>query len=271
MHQPDPNQIAQALHEQGLHLQYVTANLLDVRRRMTVLEATMSLAAQGRAARFPVEFKSEFGEDLFFWELFRGKQDGFFIEVGAYDGYRGSVSYAFEAVGWKGLLIEPLPHRYEQCAARRTGSRVVHAALGAKGAAGEVELTVVQDDAWDMSSYTGDHPMHRVALDTTSHQRKKVRVPYTSMDALLEGHVGAIDFAMIDVEGSEVDVLKGFDLKKWRPRALMLEDNTAGKDARLTQYMQTQPYLFFSWLGVNQIYIRNDDKELIERAPQVKV
>ena len=36
------------------------------------------------------------------------KKDGFFLEVGAYNGFSESVSLRFEKeLGWKGLLIEP--------------------------------------------------------------------------------------------------------------------------------------------------------------------
>ncbi|CAG1008381.1 hypothetical protein PHYC_03558 [Phycisphaerales bacterium] len=274
MQTPNLVQLSQNVNEQGAQLRYLTESVLDLRRRVTAISAEWKLHQMGKRPRFPVEFMSQFGEDLFFWELFGGRFEGFYIEVGAYDGYRASVTYAFEAVGWTGLLVEPLPRRFAECAARRAASRVVHSALGKRGASGEIEITAVKDDEWDMSSYTGDHPMQRASLDQTKFEREKVRVPLTSMDAVLEATPGgppAIDFAMIDVEGSEVDVLEGFDLRKWRPRALMLEDNTFGKDLRLTNYMKGQPYLFFGWLGVNQIYIRNDDQELIRRAPLVRV
>jgi len=269
-------QLNQALQDQGGHLRYLSESVLDLRRRVTAIQAEWALARDGGRPRFPVEFMSQFGEDLFFWELFGGKRDGFFIEVGAYDGYRASVTYAFEAVGWSGLLVEPLPQRHAECAARRTGSRVVHSALGRRGSSGEIELTAVQDGEWDMSSYTGDHPMQRAPLDQTQFARTRVRVPLTSMDALLAtqawGPKGpSIDFAMIDVEGSEVDVLDGFDLAKWKPRALMLEDNTMGQDPRLLDAMKSRPYLFFGWLGVNQIYVHRDEAELIRRAPNVRV
>ena len=56
-----------------------------------------------------LEFRSQFGEDALLWDFFAGQLDGFFIEVGAFDGYNYSVSYAFECIGWDGLLIEAHP------------------------------------------------------------------------------------------------------------------------------------------------------------------
>src|SRR5262245_62505332 len=88
----DAAQLAQMINDQGAHLRYLSESVLDLRRRITAMQAEARLALTGRRPRFPVEFRSQFGEDLFFWELFGGKLDGFFIEVGAYDGYRGSRS-----------------------------------------------------------------------------------------------------------------------------------------------------------------------------------
>src|SRR3954467_449899 len=83
---------------------------LRLKRRVSCLEATMKLLSLGRKPALPtLEFRSQFGEDSMLWALFAGQLDGFFIEVGAFDGYDCSVTYALEAIGWKGLLVEPIP------------------------------------------------------------------------------------------------------------------------------------------------------------------
>lgn len=35
------------------------------------------------------------------------------------------------------------------------------------------------------------------------------------------------DFLSIDVEGHEIEVLRGFDIARWRPRLILLEDHVA--------------------------------------------
>lgn len=88
----------------------------------------------GRGAAPPVRFLAQHGEDAFLWELFEGRLGGYYVEAGAYDGVTISATYALEAAGWTGLLVEPMPSRYEACRAARPGSRVVRAAVGARGA-----------------------------------------------------------------------------------------------------------------------------------------
>ena len=47
-------------------------------------------------------------------DLIKHKKEGFFLEVGAYNGFSESVSLRFEKeLKWKGLLIEPNPVHFK--------------------------------------------------------------------------------------------------------------------------------------------------------------
>ncbi len=257
---------AAAVQQLEAGLQVLRLQLVRTRQRLYALEAAPRLEAAGRTPLLPMEFRSQFGEDLALWDLFGGQLDGFFIEVGAFDGVTYSVTYSLEAVGWKGLLIEAIPARCEECRRRRPGSRVVHAALGPRGSSGTAEFHVVSDQYGGMLSYlrpTADHPP---AADVYKGLRSSVKVPLTTMDDLLKDHNGTIDAAVIDVEGNEVFVLQGFDLLRHRPRVLMLEDNTGGRNPVIASYMQALPYVFAGWVEVNRVYIRADETALIDRA-----
>ena len=39
-----------------------------------------------------------------------------------------------------------------------------------------------------------------------------------------------IDLLSVDVEGHELDVLRGFDFARWRPRLILLEDHVGNLD-----------------------------------------
>lgn len=234
------------------------------RQRLYALEASHRLAAVARQPRYPIEFKSQFGEDLLIYDLFDGKPEGFFIEVGAFNGYDLSVTYGLECMGWNGLLIEAIPERAQQCRERRKHSRVVHAALSRRGSEGTTTFTVTDDDYGGMLSY--HHPDAHHVKGVSALNRKTVTVPLTTMDELLKDHGGEIDAASIDVEGGEVPLLQGFDLMKHRPKLLLLEENTGGKDPSLANYMKTQPYVLMGWIEVNMVYIRADLTDLQARC-----
>src|SRR5438045_2172687 len=113
----NPQQLGQAVVNLQRHVQMIYAQLIRARQKVYALHAESKLRAAGRSPRIPIEFTSQFGEDLLIYDLFDGKFDGFFIEAGAFDGYRYSATYALEAIGWSGLLVEPIPQRAEQCRA----------------------------------------------------------------------------------------------------------------------------------------------------------
>jgi FkbM family methyltransferase len=232
-------------------------------RRLCAIEAAMKLAALGRAPTMPIEFRSQFGEDSFLWEFFGGALEGFFIEVGAFNGFDASVTYALEAVGWKGLLIEPIPERYEECRARRRNSRVVNAALGPPGSPPTTTFYVTEDVHGGMLSYLDPTSEHAKTANVTS--RREVTVPMTTMDALLADHTGEIDVAVIDVEGYEVPLLKGFDLRRHRPKIMLIEDNSRGRRADLDLALAGAPYKQIGWVEVNRIYIRDDLTHMLSR------
>lgn len=55
-----------------------------------------------------MEYYSQFGQDKFLdQKIFKGKNSGFFLEIGADDGVRYSNTYFFEKFrGWQGICIE---------------------------------------------------------------------------------------------------------------------------------------------------------------------
>ncbi|MBU6412615.1 MAG: FkbM family methyltransferase [Planctomycetes bacterium] len=249
--------------------------MIGLRRRLYALETMNQLQAAGRTSRYPLEFRAQHNEDCMVYDLFARQPTGYFIEVGAFDGYEFSVSYALECIGWTGLLIEAIPRRAQACKERRKHSRVVHSALGKRGCAPTANFTVVDDHWGGMLSFntTDEETRRRFVASRTPSQT--VTVPQNTMDALLEqdpnlanyGH--EVDLASIDVEGGEIDVLQGFDLNRWKPKVILLEDNhDQSENSAVARYMKEQDYHHAGWLDVNRIYIRNDLKEWGSRLSQ---
>ncbi len=244
---------------------------LSVRKRLCALEARERLRDAGRSPKLPLEFTSQYGEDCWLWELFAGQLDGFFIEVGAFDGHTYSVSYPFEAIGWTGLLVEPIPDHCEKARARRPGSRVVHAALAGPGSTGSCTFTVVQGQDEGMLSYLTPTPANTRDVQAARAQTRSVSVPLTSMNDLLAAHDRPIDFAVIDVEGAEVELLKGFDLNRFRPRVLMVEEGLPAQTSPVLEYLARFPYTPVAFPWINRVYIHRDDPELIHRGFRLPV
>ena len=206
-----------------------------------------------------VEWTSQFGEDLLAWELLGKPKTGYFIEAGAWDGYHYSATYALEAIGWSGLLVEPIKEQSIQCANRRQRSRVLRVCLGEKPE-GTTTIFVRQDGMFSSTS-PNDGAKWRGAESVIT-ETQTVRA--TNINTLLPPGQ-QIDLAVIDVEGAELDVLKGFDLEEHKPKIMMIEDNTRLQNPALQQYLTPRGYRFCGLLEVNQIWIRADQAEILDR------
>ena len=213
----------------------------------------------GTALRSEPDFNAVGGEDLFLFHLFEGQNSGFYIEAGAYDGRVGSVTYAFDALGWNGLLIEPHPDLHRSAVANRPAARVERVALADPGAEGTARFTALPDGGSYLTD-RGDAASHRSQLD----RAREFDVPVTTLDTVLRGHAGPIDLCVFDVEGAEPSLIRGFDLERWRPRVLLIED--LGTGAALARDLKRRGYEQVAWIHANRLFVRADDTELVARA-----
>ncbi len=204
------------------------------------------------------EYTAQYGEDRLLERLFRDRTCGCCIEVGAHDGIVGSATLLFERRGWTTVLVEPNPDLCEEIRRRRTG-RLFACAAGA--APGQALLTIpaVSDT---LSTLTTGRNWH--LRDGTDPASSTVEVEVRTLDHMLsEAGVTAVDFATIDVEGFELEVLRGFDLDRWRPRVLILEDNDSGTNDAVPRYMRRAGYVRFLNTGCNDWFARPDDREAL--------
>ncbi|MBL8757051.1 MAG: FkbM family methyltransferase [Phycisphaerae bacterium] len=255
--------------------------VLRLRRQLRRAQLEAALAREGRQFALPFRFTSETGEDEFLFELFDGQTRGTFAEVGAHDGVTCSVTYPFEAAGWRGVLVEPLPEEFERCRGARPNSRVVNAALGPAGSSGRATFTVVRGETRSgQHSFLGENASRARALARRGKAVERVDVPLTTMDAVLAEHLAAVaagaagslphlDFAVIDVEGGELGLLQGFDLDRWKPRALLIEDWDRPEDRRVRAYLEGRGYRRCGRQRHNSVYVRADEPALAERAREM--
>jgi FkbM family methyltransferase len=186
--------------------------------------------------------------------FFNRKTEGFFVEVGAYDGVVLSNTFFFESIGWTGVLVEPDPAKAARCRANRPKSQVFECAAVASPTLDEISFYSV--DGGEVYSTVNMTDQHRQRLSEYGLSFKETHVRAMTLDRILESAgTRSIDFVTIDVEEGEMEVLGGFDILRWRPEAVMVETNSRFRKPEIRRYFVERGYVFHDSVGINDIYV----------------
>lgn len=177
-------------------------------------------------------------------EFFASAQGGFFVDVGANEPQHNSQSWPLEQRGWNGVLIEPQPELAAKLRQSRR-VRIVAAACSSPENAGHA-MTL---------HLSGPHSSLRSELAVAdSIPYGTIEVPTRTLDDILTeaGAPTPIDFVSIDVEGHEIEVLRGFDIGRWRPRLILIEDHAMNLATH--RFLTRAGYRLFRRTGLNNWY-----------------
>jgi FkbM family methyltransferase len=186
------------------------------------------------------------GENELVWQSFDCRKDGFFVEVGANEPRTGSQTWFLEEQGWRGILVEPQSRLCQRLREARPRSAVFQVACGAPGLPREMPFYIA--DAPSKSSLV------RNLIEPGTHYPETEMVKIMTLDeVLLEAGNPRVDFVSIDVEGTQLDVLRGFTLERHRPALLLLEDHL--QNLRLHRYLKQSGYRVVKRTGLNNWYV----------------
>jgi len=183
------------------------------------------------------------------------QQSGVFVDVGAYDGINQSNSLYFERKGWHCVLIEPVPATYEKCKQNRPLAQVVHAACVAPdypaqeialvdvGLMSLVEGARIREEAQQAWIQRGEQLQRMISTPCLAPAK-------TLTSILIEQKISEIDLLSVDVEGYELQVLKGFDLLQYRPKYIVVEDSDV---ADIAGYLKAKDYELVTYLSKREL------------------
>ena len=191
------------------------------------------------------------------------KDDGYFVDVGAYDGLRWSKTWEFSELGWKGLLLEPLPEAFGKCVRNHAGHDALVLPYAVSGENDNQPLYI--SDIFSTLELHHAPVMNRSGAVLTPDEFVNVRT--VTLDWALEYYAWPTDFDLLCVNtyGSERLVLNGFNLAYWRPKVMVwqLMENHPGEELRrigegLPEMIQKHGYSKVYADGTNSIFVVND-------------
>ena len=191
--------------------------------------------------------------------LFPPDFKGICVDVGAYDPIWLNNSWLFEEEGWDAHCIEPNPscipklkeyrkNVYEYACGSENKDSADFFVFAANEIVGEAAGTGLID--FRLNKRSGER--HKKIF---SHQLKvKVR----TLDWLMENEIKRdhIDYLSIDVERYEMEVLRGTDLTRWRPKVIVIE--RLEEEYTQSDWLKSFNYRAIHRIVFNDIYIDED-------------
>ena len=180
------------------------------------------------------------------WEFFGRKHTGVFVEVGANDPVAGSQTWLLEQNGWRGVLVEPQSAHCEKLRQHRRHSQVFQVACSRPEMEGETDLLLAAEDGSSTLQKQRDtHGTHFIGTE---------RVKVTTLDKVLTAAgVTKIDFLSLDVEGHEIEVMRGLDFKKFQPALILIEDGV--RDLSKHRFLKSCGYKLVKRTTLNNWYV----------------
>jgi len=198
----------------------------------------------------------QFGEELVLDEVFAKDFVGTAIDVGACDGLFLNITYPLEQRGWTVLCIEPNP-LYEPHL--RKNRKLVQAVACSDYEAEESDFTIVEmtegQGYWSAVSALRPNEEQMEAHRPLIRATQTVKVPVKRLESCIaEAKLQQVDLLSIDTEGEDLKVLDGFNVAKWLPKCIMIENWK--DDSTFETYLRPYGYGAKVRLGVNDIFVR---------------
>lgn len=198
-------------------------------------------------------YASQAGQDQIIDRVMKGKREGTFVDVGAYDGVTGSNTLFLEKWrGWTGVLVEPVEGPRKMAERTRTAPCLP---VAVSKTAGTADFMAVTKGYTQMSGLldTYDPTLLKKVRADKRHSEQKISVTTKTLsDILTEAGLENPDFISLDIEGGEISVLEDFDFERHQVGAWAIENNSG--TAGLNTLMRNKGYSLVEFCGPDEVY-----------------
>ena len=213
---------------------------------------------------------SQTGEDRIIKFLFDtlGIRQYRYLDIGAHHPRRLSNTYLFYALGGSGVLIEPNPVFATLISQIRPRDLCLTVGLAGQSCS-EVPFYVMRSDT--LSTFS-EHEAGRMVSECGQEISEVSHLDVLAPEEVLSAHFGdGLNLVSLDVEGPEMEILKAFDLQRYRPEVFCIEtisyaiDGGGVKSSEIAQFMTANGYMVFADTYINTIFVDRSRWERLGR------
>ena len=208
--------------------------------------------------------------DLLLEHIFKNQSHGFYIDVGCQHPVMNNNTYLLYKKGWNGINIDLDKKNIDLFNFYRKRDLNLNFAISS------------QEGERDLFFYHDKSAINTVEKSVANYQRAQVKeikkVKTKTLNSIIENSKFnnlTIDFVSIDVEGHELDVIKGFDLKKYKPKVVIIEflDLSLKKleiknlniknflKSEIYQYMVDKNYTLVNLIHSDLVFVNNSFRD----------
>ena len=205
---------------------------------------------------FPNKHFAQFGEDIFVSIIFNDIKNGYYVDIGAYHPYKGSLTYNLHKKGWQGINIDLSKSSIDLFRIARPR---------------DINLNCAISSITGETFYYENSPINQQnSLTKQNDNQKKVSINSFTLNDVINNHnIKEVDYINIDTEGNETEILRSVDFKKIKPILITVEDNSfiinSTQKVEKIELMKTNNYELINIIGVTLFFIRKDYLENLKK------
>lgn len=194
---------------------------------------------------------AQYGEDLIIDAVLGCPASGFYVDVGANDPSLLSNTRRFYDRGWHGINIEPDPRMYARLAADRPRDTVLN--IGVSSTNGMASFYRLDPDT--LSTFNQAECERTLREIPGTRLIEVLEVEVATLEAICRSNLRpeqTIDFLSVDVEGTDLAVLKGNDWGNIRPTLVLVEIYSEGTE--ILGFLTSVDYEYLWCNGTNALF-----------------
>ena len=211
------------------------------------------------------KFYSNWGLDVLAYDFFKNTKNGIYIDVGCHQPFFNNNTYKLYKKGWVGINIDLDFNTIDMFNFFRKKDLNIQAAISDK------------EEERDLFFFHNRSAVNTLSKESGSRAKEIRKINTKTLNNIIENsrfRGRKINFVSIDVEGFELNVLNGFDLRKYKPDLIMIEfidpkmkeyyfqkiENILNSD--IYKFMDKNDYKMINWVRDDLVFVPKNISEL---------